>query len=140
MSTKKTKIPNPEEVIALMAGAPISGILTGGKRPSNLKKRPTRGEVATLLDITPNQVDKVLKAWKQGGILAARKLRYGAGRPLKEKDFTVKEIEYMVSRSTMYSQAGLSLKARAKQISDETGKDIKTCELSKLYKGRGITK
>ena len=123
MSSKKIKIPNPEEVISLMAGAPVSGILTGGKRP-NLKIRPTRGEVATLLGITPSQVDKVLKAWKQGGLEAARRIRYGAGRPLKEKDFTADEIECMVSEPTMYSQAGLSLKARAKEISIKIEKDL----------------
>ena len=50
------------------------------------------------------------------------------------------EIEHMVSRPTMYAQAGLSLGARATQISEELGKELKPWELRKLYSGRGISR
>ena len=54
--------------------------------------------------------------------------------------FDEEEIEHMVSRPTMYSQAGMGLGARAQQFSEELGKELKPWELRQLYKGRGITK
>ena len=100
-----------------MAGCPISTMLTGGKTISNVKHYATEKEVASLLKITPYQVRRVVTAYKRGGLEATRALKWGAGRPRKPMKFTQEDFEYMVSRPTMYAQAGMSLKARAKEIS-----------------------
>jgi transposase len=102
MSIKKTNVPNPELVIALMAGAPVSILLNGGEQYKPKKAYPTEKEVASLLRITPYQVRRVVNAWKSGGIQAARDLKWGAGRPLKSMNFSQEEIEDIVSRPTMY--------------------------------------
>ena len=102
MSIKKTNVPNPELVIALMAGAPVSILLNGGEQYKPKKAYATEKEVASLLRITPYQVRRVVNAWKSGGIQAARDLKWGAGRPLKSMNFSQEEIEDIVSRPTMY--------------------------------------
>ena len=102
MSATKKNVINPEIVLALLAGAPVSILLNGGEKYKPKKSYPTEKEVATLLRITPYQVKRVVNAWKSGGIQAARDLKWGAGRPLKPMDFTQDEIEDIVSRPTMY--------------------------------------
>jgi transposase len=46
----------------------------------------------------------------------------------------------MVSRPTMYSQAGLSMGTRAQQVSQQFGKLVSKEDLRHLYHGRGITR
>ena len=101
-SKKNDHPPNPSQVISLLAGAPISASLTGGVPPPRLKTSATEREVASLLHLTSHQVRRIAKAWNSGGLPAAKALKWGAGRPLKSKNFTPDEIECMVSRPTMY--------------------------------------
>ena len=97
------QIPRPEQVISLLAGAPIGALLAGGRRPRQVKPFATEREVASLLQLSRHQVRRIAKAWISGGLPAAKALKWGAGRPLKSKAFTPEETEHMVSRPTMYS-------------------------------------
>ena len=43
-----------------------------------------------MLDIKPAQVKRIAKAFKEGGLPAAKALEWKVGRPLKRMDFTPK--------------------------------------------------
>ena len=92
------------------------------------------------LNTTPWRVRRIGEAFRDGGMDAAKTLKWGAGRPLKQMNFAEGEIEEMVSVPMLYQLAGMSLQARAEQISHQLDKDLKASELRKLYAGRGITK
>ena len=93
-----------------------------------------------LLDTQPSKVRRIGEAYRRGGLEAAKALKWGAGRPLKQMHFAEGDIERMVSVPTLYEQAGMNIEARAQQISQELGQELKASELRKLYAGRGITK
>jgi hypothetical protein len=70
-------------------------------------------DTARMLGCTRHHIDKMVKAYKQGGDDAVRGLRWTRGRPPKFLGFSQEEIDTMVSRLTLMTQAGMSLKARA---------------------------
>ena len=90
--------PNPEQVLKLLMGVLDDVLPTGGQRVPRLKPTATNKEVASLLNITQEQVKRIVKAFKEGGLPAAKALKWGAGRPCKKMDFRPEEIERMVSR------------------------------------------
>ena len=106
---------------------------------SSQRKNASVAETARILGCTRHGVDKLAKAYRQGGLEAVGQLKWGPGRPLKFHGFTQGELDIIVSKQTSRTQAGLSMRARAMRISEEYGKPISAYQLKKLYKGRGVT-
>ena len=141
MSKKRENPPHVQDVVALLAGAaPVSSMLLKGVKAQQLKHTASVREVAAILNTQPFKVRRIGKAYRHGGMDAALGLKWGAGRPLKQMNFQEGDIERMVSVPTLYEQAGMNIEARAQQISQELGQELKASELRKLYAGRGITK
>lgn len=55
--------PNPEQVISLMCGAPVSKTLTKGSQYKYKKGQVSTKEVADLLGTSAYHVAKIIKAW-----------------------------------------------------------------------------
>jgi hypothetical protein len=96
-------------------------------------------ETARMLGCTNHYVDKLAKAYRQGGLEAVGQLKWGCGYPFKFHGFTQGELDIIVSKQTSKTQAGLSMKARTIRISEEYGKPISVYQLKKLYTGRHVT-
>jgi transposase len=132
--------PNAEQVLALLAGAPppFPSLLARGVHAH--ANTATAESVAAILGTTAARVKRIAKAYRLGGINGANALNWVAGRPLKPTGFCQDQIEEMVSRPTMYNQAGLSMSTRADQVSQQYGTLVTKEELRRLYHGRGITR
>ena len=107
--------------------------------PALLRRRATLTRTAWLLGISVGAVSRIAKAFRTGGEAQVQALRWGRGRPLKNLFFTQVEIDHMVSRATLNSQIGKTLKDRAREFSQHFGKQINAAELRSFYRGRGIT-
>ena len=107
--------------------------------PANKRSKASVAETARILGCTRHRVDKLAKAYMQGGEEAVGQLKWSAGRPLKFHGYTQGELDIIVSKQTSKTQAGLSMRARAMRISEEYGKPISAYQLKKLYKGRGVS-
>ena len=68
-----------------------------------------------------------------------QQLNWIRGRPPKNSFFTQAEIDQMVSRATLNKQLGLSMKARAQELSIRFRKPLKTWQLREFYRGRSVT-
>ena len=51
-----------------------------------------------MLGCTRHHVDKLAKAYMQGGVEAVGQLKWGCGRPLKYHGFTQEELDIIVSK------------------------------------------
>ena len=97
-------------------------------------------KVAAELGLTKAVVYKIAKACYTGGLASVEGLRFdGRGRPTKNLFFTQEEIDFMVSKTTLNHQIGMSLPARALEFSKRFGKSINARELRSFYRGRSIT-
>ena len=139
----------PEQIQAVMShlhGHDVLGGLvnSGSAMPfqrgaQNQRKNASVAETARILGCTKHRVDRLAKAYMQGGVEAVGQLRWRAGRPLKYHGYTQEELDVIVSKQGLKTQAGLSMKARAIRVSEEYGKSISAYQLRQIFKGRGVT-
>ena len=80
--------------------------------------------VAKRLGVSTVTVYRVSKAFLLGGEEAVQRLSWARGRPSKCMFLTQQQLDFMVSRSTLTRQIGLSLRARALQFSVRWTKKI----------------
>lgn len=66
-----------------------------------------------MLGCSRNVLDKVVKAYKEGGTTKACTLSWNVGRPMKFHGLTQKEMDAIVCKTTLVKQAGMSCEARA---------------------------
>ena len=81
--------------------------------------------VAQELGLTYYAVRKIARAYEAGGEKAVEQLNWIRGHPLKNSFFTQTEIDQMVSRVTLNKQLGMSLRARAQELSVRFRKPLK---------------
>ena len=101
--------------------------------------RTTVTATAKILGISRATVYKIARAYLKGGEAAVEALNFGRARAIKNTFFSHSEIDAMVSRATLTSQASMSLRARALQFTQRFGKTLSAGQLRAFYKGRGIT-
>ena len=101
--------------------------------------RTTVTATAKILGISRAAVYKIARAYLKGGEAAVEALNFGRARAIKNAFFSQSEIDAMVSRATLTSQASMSLRARALQFTQRFGKPLSAGQLRAFYKGRGIT-
>ena len=101
--------------------------------------RTTVTATAKILGISRAAVYKIARAYLKGGEAAVEALNFGRARAIKNAFFSQSEIDAMVSRATLTSQASMSLRARALQFTQRFGKPLSAGQLREFYKGRGIT-
>ena len=102
MLKKSTDPPPVNQVVALLAGAPVPSMLARGVKSQQQRQFATIREVATQLNTTPWRVRRIGEAFRDGGMEGAKALKWGAGRPLKQMNFAEGEIEEMVSVPILY--------------------------------------
>ena len=100
---KKTEDPpSAKQVVALLAGAPVPSMLAKGVKAQQLRSFATVREAAELMNTSTWKVRRIGEAYRAGGMDAAKALKWGAGRPLKQMNFAEGEIEEMVSVPMLY--------------------------------------
>ena len=128
--------PNLRQVLQLLmgqsAGLPV---------PRRQLQRPTVAGAAAVLKCTPHAVRRVVKAFQSGGLATVRALRWQRGRPVKPLPLSTEDWAWAwaTDKGTLYAQVGLSLKARAHQLSIRIGRPVKPWELRRLYRLSGVT-
>ena len=104
-----------------------------------LPETATVKKTAEMLGMTEHAVRRIAKAYEKGGQAEVDNLRWGRGRPVKNLFLKQSQIDYMVSKTTLTQQVGMSLKDRALVFSKLFKRDINVYQLKSFYKGRGIT-
>ena len=102
-------------------------------------ERATVAKTAELLGLSSYAVRRIAKAFEKGGAAEVEGLRWGRGRPTKNVFLEQHEIDFMVSRTTLNHQVGMSLQARALQFSQRFKRPISRDLLRSFYAGRGVT-
>jgi transposase len=116
-------------------------------RPSDsnrryFQKQQSRASVAAtarMLGCSRWTINKMVKTFADGGVDAVGKIEWGSGRPMKFHGLTQEEMNTAVAKQTTNSQAGMSMTARAAQLTIKTGKTISPEQLRRLYHGRSVS-
>ena len=86
-----------------------------------------------------HSVNRILKAYKEGGSAKLLALKWGAGAPYKAK-LPQEEIEWLVHPNTLQIQAHMSLPQRAAALNVQFDREIDAQYVRSIFRGLGITK
>ena len=135
-----------KEIISELAGNQVFRVVEDGKRLVPVrtleevkKPRATMKGVAAEYGLSYHAVRRIARAYEEGGEAAVEELNWVRGRPIKNSFFTAAEIDKIVSRATLNRQLGMSMKARAAELSRRFKKPLKVWKLREFYRGRGVT-
>ena len=99
---------HPNQIKAVMkhlAGQEeLTAALINGRPPKEKVQRAscTVVEIARLLGCSRRAIDKVVRAYKEGGLEAVGRLSWGnSGRPLKFHGYSQNEMDAIVSKETL---------------------------------------
>ena len=103
------------------------------------RSRMAMARVAAACNTTPSAVERIKRAFEEGGLDQVGLLKWGGGRRAQQK-FTAEEIEWLVHPDTLKQQAHMSLPQRAGAMGVKFDKKVTIRDVRALFRDVGVSK